>query len=616
MPKSGARMRSVGPVSLMRNRGWTLPPLRAWGLFLSLTLGLSGCDPSLISPPAPGAAAEAGSPSESPDASASPTFVTGEPEARGTPGPGLRESPLPRISPGKQPVPLASSSALLIPLGPLSTVGPGVILPAMDERVALSLDFGVAGAPMKGRRYQLYAGASENFAFRLEFSRPLGPGDANRVRVLSGSGTELTSLRDSGTVYVPAGNVAILELHWDGQGELPDVRIEALGQRPGSGRLPAEATALADRVASMPVSLNQGIEVFSRYENGAEVQFLTVSGVRGKKLDLIADGPATVYVNDPASGFYFPSTTDSPWERIDAASGRMLHLPASEHDTLLLTVRFEHETRQVKHLRLSVNEVRDAFELRVRFPGNVSDYGQSNSQALATKMAEIARHASLLLYQATGGRSRIDRLRVLVGLNADAGASIQMRVDPFTYPTDLLREHVQLAFTPLALIEVDLPWWQRELPKTLPGPVLAHELFHQRYELADEYAEKYPLDDPDNLVSGTNLCPISIMGDSNRFELCWSGNHNPGGSQTLRDRSDDPRTLLVKENLSMWDIYARKVGIPAPDRHPSKVLMDVTGDPWSFLTEVNLPLEVKVDTGAGTISLPPLPNLPSLPRLP
>ena len=485
------------------------------------------------------------------------------------------------------------------------------VLPEMGSSF-MSFDFGTTGSKMIGRRYQLFAGATPDFAFHLEFSRPLGEGESNQLVVKSGSGRVISRLRDSDTVHV-TGNVAILELNWDGEGEPPYVKIDEFGQRPSGGRFPAEATALSDSVASMPVSLNQPVEVFSRYRNGEEVQFFTVSGVRGKSLDLLIDGEASLNINDPDSGFFFPSSTDAPWEKADASNGHLVHLDASAHDTLLLTVKFDRTSSSAKHVKLAVNEVHDPFELTARFPGRVSDYGVANSQELAAKMEGITRQASMLLYQATAGHSRIDRLKILIGTTTDAGARINMRVDPFEYETDLLREHVHFTGTPLALMEVDLPWWNRSAPQTHAGTALAHELMHQRYGLPDEYLDEYHLDEPDNLVESKGLCPISMLSASTAVEMCWQGNHNPSGSRTLDDRTDDRATVTVKEKRSMWDIYAARYGFAPPDHHPPQVLQSVSADPADTLSKVLLPMSVTVDTGSGPIALPSLPTLPTLP---
>ncbi|MGE3724285.1 MAG: hypothetical protein AB7I41_01945, partial [Candidatus Sericytochromatia bacterium] len=170
----------------------------------------------------------------------------GKPSA--TPSGGL-QIPSPRPSlfrpPGQQsPIPVLASAS------------PGDVIAILPDlyNTRMPFNFGSVGAPMIGRRHEFYAGPTGQFALDIQFKAPLPDLKANGLMVKSGSGQIVKNLRNSDTVLVN-GNVAILELNWDGNGEKPEVTLRALGKKNAGGTFPAKVTTLGDQVKSMPVTL-------------------------------------------------------------------------------------------------------------------------------------------------------------------------------------------------------------------------------------------------------------------------------------------------------------------------------------------------------------------------
>ncbi|MGE3728607.1 MAG: hypothetical protein AB7I41_23860, partial [Candidatus Sericytochromatia bacterium] len=432
---------------------------------------------------------------------------------------------------------------------------------------------------------------------------PLPDLKANGLMVKSGSGQIVKNLRNSDTVLVN-GNVAILELIWDGNGEKPEVTLRALGKKNAGGTFPAKVTTLGDQVKSMPVTLNQPIEVFSSPGNQAQLHFFTVTGVQGKDLDIIADGPSTVYVNHESRGFFFPNEGAAPDERIDPENQGFVHIPASQQDTLLITLQTLGNAKEAVHTRFSVNDVKELIDLTVRFPRPPAEYDMAGPQTLLDQMSEIAKYASLSLYQITAGRTRVRSLKVLLG-QAQPLAKIDVRVDSNSIASDFIPEHSVFGGTPFALIELEKKWWLRfNTLRDHPGFVLAHELIHHRYAILDEYLQFWKIDaefQSGNLELGldrssTNYCPNSVMSCS-VAEFCWQGNHNPTGNQTLASRFDNPLTPGVVEKNSSWDLYAFRVGVATPSHHPPLILKDIKKLARDTQTTVVLPLNSSIETG-------------------
>lgn len=538
--------------------------------------------------------------------SASPSNLLTEPDSQSrplvTPSALVRPSQTPGVFPSAFKSPLSLQSPIPVLASPSAV---SAILPVLFN-TRMPIDFGAKGSLMLGRRYELYAGPTAAFAIDFEFKAPLDDSSENGLIVKSGSGQVLRTVRNSDTVLVN-GNVALLELFWNGKGDKPDVKIRGLGKQTFGGGFPAQVTRLADQVKSMPITLNQPIELFSHPANQGQLQFLTVTGVRGKNLDIVMDGPGTAYVNHESRGFYFPDEGQAPDERVDAQNQGFVHIPASQQDTLLLTVQTQGNNKEALHTRLSVNEVRDLVDLTVRFSGQPTEYDLSGPNELQTQMSDIARYASLTLYQVTAGRTRIRSLKILVGALTQPLSKIDVRVDTTTLSGDLVREHTVFTGTPGALIELEKRWWKRY--RTLrdhPGYVLAHEIIHQRYGILDEYQSHWKIDEqiqngafePDNLLQSVNYCPNSVMACA-VAEFCWQGNHNPTGNATIANLFDNPLTLNVVEKNSSWDLYALAVKVPAPTHHPPLILKDVKANANNTLTTVVLPLNTSMDLGSG-----------------
>lgn len=519
----------------------------------------------------------------------------GKPSA--TPSGGL-QIPSPRPSlfrpPGQQsPIPVLASAS------------PGDVIAILPDlyNTRMPFNFGSVGAPMIGRRHEFYAGPTGQFALDIQFKAPLPDLKANGLMVKSGSGQIVKNLRNSDTVLVN-GNVAILELNWDGNGEKPEVTLRALGKKNAGGTFPAKVTTLGDQVKSMPVTLNQPIEVFSSPGNQAQLHFFTVTGVQGKDLDIIADGPSTVYVNHESRGFFFPNEGAAPDERIDPENQGFVHIPASQQDTLLITLQTLGNAKEAVHTRFSVNDVKELIDLTVRFPRPPAEYDMAGPQTLLDQMSEIAKYASLSLYQITAGRTRVRSLKVLLG-QAQPLAKIDVRVDSNSIASDFIPEHSVFGGTPFALIELEKKWWLRfNTLRDHPGFVLAHELIHHRYAILDEYLQFWKIDaefQSGNLELGldrssTNYCPNSVMSCS-VAEFCWQGNHNPTGNQTLASRFDNPLTPGVVEKNSSWDLYAFRVGVATPSHHPPLILKDIKKLARDTQTTVVLPLNSSIETG-------------------
>lgn len=536
------------------------------------------------------------------DRNSTPNQVMPEAETQGkpsaTPSGGL-QIPSPRPSlfrpPGQQsPIPVLASAS------------PGDVIAILPDlyNTRMPFNFGSVGAPMIGRRHEVYAGPTGQFALEIAFKAPLPETSGNGLLVKSGSGQVLRNLRNSNTVLVN-GNVAILELNWDGTGEKPDIQIMSLGKKTSGGTFPAKVTALGDQVKSMPVTLNQPIEVFSNPGNQAQLHFFTVTGVQGKDLDIIADGPSTVYVNHESRGFFFPNEGAAPDERIDHPQDKgFVHIPASQQDTLLVTLETPGNHKEALHTRFSVNEVKELVDLTVRFPRPPAEYGMAGPQTLLDQMTEIAKYASLSLYQITAGHTRIRNLKVLLG-QAQPLAKIDVRVDSNSLASDFIPEHSVFGATPFALIELEKKWWLRfNSLRDHPGFVLAHELIHHRYAILDEYVQRWNIDEQllagelnlGTIRSSTNYCPNSVMSCS-VAEFCWQGNHNPTGDQIIASRFDNPLTPGVVEKNSSWDLYAFRVGVAPPNHHPPLILKDIKKLERDTQTTVVLPVSSSIETG-------------------
>ncbi|MBT9548632.1 MAG: hypothetical protein IV090_24775 [Candidatus Sericytochromatia bacterium] len=572
---------------------------------LLLALGLNtGCDPALLNGLSGNNAVEP---------SADPV-----PSIRGSAGPEARLNPdqIGKLRPDGVRPSVAVPSPLALPTrlrpilasgAPLTVVPVLKFVPGLNVQTLFqsdSLDYSSAGAPTLRRRYTLYLGHGIQDA-QLEFSSSEPVSNGSGIQVFSSNGTLLGEVKNGPVaIYVP-GNVAFLEASWDGNGTAPLQTLDKITMNTLPGVLPepvTDNTLTADRFASLPVSFNSPILLHAR-SNQSKTFFMTVKGMNGKNVDIVLDGPGEVIASHLSAGFLLPGSSLGIKRFETQKGGLMTFAPGdAQEDTILITVTLKPVTGQLAKARFSVNHVSDQIPLTVRFAGNPAQFGAANNQALIDRFKEVIAHASRRIYQSTEGRARIGKLKLLLGNTLNPTDIIQARVDPFPYPHPFWREHVTAAGSPLALIEVDQSWWERETKDA--GRVLAHEIFHQRYALPDEYTDVAAnSSNPFMPVANQSrvLCPHSIMGNStDNAELCWSGNHNPSGeTQTF--------PFLNPSNLSMWELIASRLGTTAPNRSPALPLrpeaFTIPGD------AITLPLALEV------VSIPdpvPLPTLPPI----
>lgn len=534
--------------------------------------------------------------------------VSAEPEAR------LRPDQIDKLRPDgvkigvPSPIPLATRLRPIMASSSPITQDPGLtFIPGLNVQTVFqseNLDLSGAGAATLKRRYTLYLGHGVQDA-QLDFSSTVPVSEGSGIQVFSASGTLLGEVKSGpAAIYIP-GNIAILEASWDGNGTAPVQQLNKITMNTQPGMLPEPVTEnppTANRLKSLPVSLNSPILLHGR-SSEPKTFFMTVKGLNDKTVDIVLDGAGEVIASRLSDGFLL-SGSSLGIKRFETQKGGLMTFSPGEapDDTLLLTVTIKPVDGQSTKARFSVNQVSDQIPLTVRFAGNPGQFGAANNQALTDRFKEVIDHASRRIYQSTEGRARISKLKLILGNTLNLTDIIQARVDPFPYPHPFWREHVTAAGTPLALIEVDKSWWDRETKDA--GRVLAHEIFHQRYGLPDEYTDATATTtNPFAPVTTQSryLCPHSIMGNSSEnAELCWSGNHNPS-------RETQTFPFLNPSNLSMWELIAPRLGTTAPNRSPALPLR-----PEAFTLPrdaVTLPLALEV------ISIPDLAPLP-LPTLP
>jgi hypothetical protein len=443
----------------------------------------------------------------------------------------------------------------------------------------MPLDFGPPGNIVTRRRYTIFGGTAAQSVGIGTFRAGVTPASPLLIRaaddtvVATQTGASVTG---EAIVRVP-GNVAILESAWDGVGTAPTIRMLRVD------------VATTGSVAAPPVQgsfrmqLNQPVELFFRAA-ARSTYYLFVEGIGDKTVDVVLDGPGRMHVSDPSLGrIVLDATTGvplagapTPLAVVDATTGGVISLPrvTPARDTLLLTVS-NLATGDFGHARVSVNHLVDRFPLTVWFntavpPGAAPAFGGRTSAQLTAVMRTIANETSKALYQATSGRARLGPITVLASTTPPPPSThVDVQVEPIDHPP---RGHV-LGFQdmPLVSIHLDEDWWRQGVPAC--GMTLAHELFHYRYTLPDEYREALPLEPQFTAAVGspcTNCrCPGSIMSGPGD-ELCWRGNHNPFHDPALGARTTNPLANL--DNSPMWQVIAWRLQVTPPTSSPVRVL--------------------------------------------
>jgi hypothetical protein len=357
--------------------------------------------------------------------------------------------------------------------------------------------------------------------------------------------------------------VAILEADWDGTAPVPVVSLVTVAiTAPRVVAMPTPAGALG-------LSLNSPVELFF---SGTErtTYYMSIDGVGGIPVEIVLDGAGRVFVSDPERGLFLdatgnpPAGSPAPLAVFDGITGGVLtRAPVSPPRPKLLfaVTNVGVGPGGIGHGRFSVNRVPDIFPLSVWFktlPGSATYQGQ-NLASLTARMTTIINETSKVLYQATVGRSRIGGLSVALGPPAGPltpAGPFDVIVSPAPAPAP---HTIGAQDLPIRSIDVDTNWFALSAP--LAGWHLAHEIFHYRYLLPDEY-----LPDPSSACSGCQ-CPPSIMGGKLEDELCWTGNHNPSNNPFLTNL-----TLPRGINVNMWALYAVHVPVTAPMMTPQRIL--------------------------------------------
>jgi hypothetical protein len=445
---------------------------------------------------------------------------------------------------------------------------------------ALQLEFGAIGNVLTRRTYTIYGGGAAS-EIQVSTSRS-GFSPPTTLRIMDPAGTMISTLTmdtlpGEQAVVIP-GSVAVVDVSWPGTAPAPTASVKIEIKQAGNLLLPP-STGSGD---GLVMSLNSPVELFFSEDNPT-VYFLSVETAGASTVDVVLDGPGRVFVSDPTTGRIIVDSmtgqpladAPSPLAVIDSTTGGLATLtPApAPGDRLLLTVTNLGAPLQTGHARLSVNQVSDTFPLSVWFNTNeLHAFGGRNAEELTTLMGTIAQVASQHLYRTTAGHVRFSNSTPAIRFAITPpppGTPLDVRVDSVDLdPGDTYWRSHSFGFqdVPLGIIVLDADWFL--MPPKDGGRVLAHEFFHYRYALPDEYREMFD--------ASPGLCPASVMSNSAVGELCWPGNHNPTSDLFLALRTTLPPTSTPTPNVSMWSIMAGRLGTTVPVVSPPQVLKNPT----------------------------------------
>lgn len=401
--------------------------------------------------------------------------------------------------------------------------------------------------------FTFYAGSTVD-AFTLNLTASgLSPTTALEVR--SGSGAILQTVTAPGAVTAAfAGNVGSLRFVNSALGPPPSVSLTSMTMTSnGTPHLPEVVTAVSDRVASMPLALNMPVEIAFPRPQTPKTYFMAVTGVSGRTLDVVVDGPGRVLLrSDPAQGFLLPESGDSgePGGFFTTTGAASVITMGPGRDTLLLTV--DHAGIE-GHSRVSVNVASRLLTLRAKFWS-----ASAITPAQTAILTAMVNGANATLYRATQGHVRIGALTLLSKIDSSDGSST---------PIDLY------VVTPVSgsFMLPPIPTGGGSLTVELTGAsslAVAAHLLNGKLGIPAE-----PRD-----ANGALTCPNSMMNNSGLMDpvLCRRENHNPFGSNLLGAAA--PR--------SGWDVLAPALGLPVPTATPPRPLRVVTTVTFPIATTI------------------------------
>jgi hypothetical protein len=423
---------------------------------------------------------------------------------------------------------------------------------------SVTVNFGGAVFPMGiapnriDDTFTFYAGSNVD-AFTLSFTASgLSPTMALEVR--SGSGAVLQTVNAPGAVTAAfAGNVGSLRFVNAALGPPASLTLTSMTMTSdGTPHVPEVVTAVSDRVASMPLTLNTPVEIAFPPPGTPKSYFMAVTGVSGRTLDVVLDGPGRVFLrSDPAQGFLLPEGGDTgePGGFTTTTGASSVITMGPGRDTLLLTVG---SVGIEGHSRVSVNVATRLIALRAQFWSTTAI-----TPAQTAVLTAILNLANADLYRATQGHVRIGSLTLLSRINSSDGTSTP--IDLYVVPPVSAAVFVPPVPTGGGFI-IDLGGG--------PGLTIASELLGLKLGIPAE-----PRD-----ANGALTCPNSMMNNGGLAVpvLCRRENHNPFGSNLLGAVA--PR--------SGWEILAPALGLPVPAATPPRPLRTATAVTFPIATTI------------------------------
>lgn len=435
----------------------------------------------------------------------------------------------------------------------LSTMG-ARCQPTIQTKVidlgGLVLLFGSGPNTLVKKQYTFYAGnPTSSVSITMDLNNL---SNSCPLQIISGDGNIAETIVNNGrisTVAVP-GNVVTVSADCINANPTPSVTMVSMTLQQSGAVFPEITKTPSNMSSSYPLKLNSPIElVFPAGSN--MTYFFTLDNIMGKNIDYVLDstsrvdgGIAEVLISDDLLGFILDREN-----AIHVVENGFESTSFPRRDTLLLTVR--NREGRAGNVRFSVNEIKDALSLRLRFmidpaaipsaalPGPVRDILQNPDPEIQRKINLTSR----ILYLASGGRIRVESLAAYRSMFVDIRADADIRVYPF--PTNELSRRVP-AFQELQRDKIILGYEFLD-PSRNDTMNLAQEILRVRYGMSFE----------------GNLCPNSLMGGNFMTGLCWDGNHNPYNSSEISGQS-------------MWRILSERLGIENPSTSPPLVLFNVS----------------------------------------